>query len=404
MGRMALWSKGPFTLYKRSLEVEGKVTASISQIASAAKDILAFRDSGAWAIGDLAVYAEDIGKDNAIDDVSEAIVKDRHWVRKCYYVSKAIAKDERTFELWWTFYYAVYTFPSDVRNRLLKLAEDNAWTLDEFKAHLRSLRHAVRNELQKFPVGQYGLIYADPPWKYDNAGENGGGFNGAAVNHYPPMELDEIKGLADPDGRSVIDLAGKHCILYLWATAPFLEDALSVAASWGFEYKTCMIWEKDLQGTGFWSRIRHEILLICTKGEPVPPAEDKRPDSIIMAPRTDHSAKPPVVYDMLEELFPSLPKIELFAVEKRDGWDLWGNKGPIVEVAPDALPEVDPDTGDVEDAGAEQVTRDAKKGKKRKTEPKARVSDATPAKKSAPKPRLVKSAKKKTNGAAATVN
>lgn len=381
----AIWSKGPFSLYKRSLKVSGDTQATASQMAGAARDILTFRDSGMWGIGDLCVYAEQIGKEDAVDTVADELVRDRQSVRKAFYVSKAIGVDQRVYDLWWSFYFAVYTFPEDVRARLLALAEREKMTLDEFKKHLRDLRHTVRKEQQDFPEGTYGLIYADPPWKYDNSSDS---VNGAADKQYPTLTVEEIRDLSDPRGRGVSDLASPASILYMWTTNAFLSDALGVAAAWGFEYKSNHVWVKDLQGTGFWTRARHELLLICTKGDVIPPHESIRPDSVIQEPARGHSQKPESVYEMLEKLYADMPRIELFAREKREGWDLWGNQSPEEAAAMEAdaadVPEPDPETGDVPEAGAEQEARDGEAAR----EPKERVSESASTEKAGKKKRV----------------
>jgi N6-adenosine-specific RNA methylase IME4 len=354
---VTIWSQGPFSLLKRQLKIVGEKQATDAQIKSAARTILTFRDSGAWGIGDLCVYAEQIGKSDAVDNVSEELLRDRQMVRKCYYVARDVSPEQRTYDLAWSFYFACYTLPEDARAALLGLAEREKWTLDEFKKHLRDIRHTARTEQQEFPEGTYGLIYADPPWQYDNAGGNG-----AAENQYPTLSTEEIRDLSDPRGRGVSDLAAPDCILYMWATNAFLAEALGVAGAWGFDYKSNMVWVKDLQGTGFWARGRHELLLICTKGDVIPPHESLRPDSVIQEPVGAHSEKPAVVYEMLEALFPKLPKIELFARSGREGWDQWGNEAPREVTAgdvADANPDIDPETGDVPEAGAEQEARDA---------------------------------------------
>lgn len=393
--KKALWSKGLFTLYPRELRVTGDRAATDSQIKSIASDVLQSRDSSAWGIGDLAVYAESIGKSSGVDTVVEDVVRDRHWVRKCYYVSKAIEPDARTFDLWWAFYYAVYRFPADARDRMLSLAVKHKWSIEEFNAHLKSVRHTVREKMQTFPEGTYGLVYADPPWRYDNGGR------GAAINHYEDLDVEEIKTLTDGQGRSVKDVAAPDSILYLWATTALLPEALDVMASWGFEYKSSMVWVKDIQGLGTWARSRHEFLLIGTRGKVVPPAEALRPDSVIQEPRGEHSEKPEICYDMLETMYRPLPKIELFARTAREGWDRWGNEAPpaaaesnVVEMPPAVNTdgaEVDAQTGEAAEAGEVAEMRQKAHGKKRKPEPKARVSESAASKKSdPPKPRLVK--------------
>jgi N6-adenosine-specific RNA methylase IME4 len=166
---------------------------------------------------------------------------------------------------------------------------------------------------------RYGLIYADPPWRFEPYSRDSG-MDRAADNHYPTMSLDQILALEPP--------AADDCALFLWATAPMLTEALQVVVAWGFSYKTHIVWEKDRIITGYWARSKHELLLIATKGEIPAPSPGTQPDSVIDAPLGDHSEKPEVFAEILERLFPSLPKVELFARRARPGWDLWGAEAP----------------------------------------------------------------------------
>ena len=87
----------------------------------------------------------------------------------------------------------------------------------------------------------------------------------AAENHYPTASLTEIKAL------NVKSIAAVDCVLFLWATAPMLLQALEARESWGFTCKTCAVWGKDRIGTGYWFRNKHEILLIGTRGHALRP-------------------------------------------------------------------------------------------------------------------------------------
>jgi N6-adenosine-specific RNA methylase IME4 len=167
---------------------------------------------------------------------------------------------------------------------------------------------------------RYPIIYADPPWSYEDspAGHN----NRSIEKHYPTMPLDEICALGD----DVRDLAADDAILYIWATVGLLPDCLRVIKAWEFEYKTHFVWVKDRTCVGCYALSQHELLLVAKRGEiPPPPPEARRP-SVISAPRGEHSEKPHVVYDIIEAHYPSLAKIELFARNLRDGWTSWGNE------------------------------------------------------------------------------
>ena len=188
-----------------------------------------------------------------------------------------------------------------------------SWRCDDggyFKSGLMSATDSPFSSIE----GVYSLIYADPPWRYSFSRSK----SRQIENHYSTMTQKEIKDLP------LDDICAPNCVLYLWATAPKLPEALDVMEAWKFNYKSQMIWDKVNIGMGYWARGRHEILLIGTRGKFSPPSPDVRRPSIIRSRRTRHSAKPEVVYEYLETAHPLNKKIELFARNKRAGWTSWG--------------------------------------------------------------------------------
>lgn len=163
-------------------------------------------------------------------------------------------------------------------------------------------------------TGQYEVILADPPWRYEFSETS----MRAIENQYPTMELDQIKTLNIP--------AADNSVLFLWATAPKLDEAMQVLNSWGFSYKTCAVWDKEIIGMGYWFRNQHELLLVGVKGRFKTPEPGNRFSSVFCQRREKHSRKPKFVYEMLETMFPDVKRIELFARSTRDGWDSWGNE------------------------------------------------------------------------------
>lgn len=174
-----------------------------------------------------------------------------------------------------------------------------------------SRSNTALDQSQTFPV-----IYADPPWRYEHVKTE----NRAIENQYPTMTLDEICALG------VTRVATPDAILFMWATSPKLAEAMMVLEVWGFTYRTCMVWVKDQIGMGYYARQRHELLLIATQGSPPVPEPANRPDSVVEAPRTEHSAKPEAFYGVIERMYPEFPKIELFCRSPREGWAVWGNQ------------------------------------------------------------------------------
>lgn len=172
---------------------------------------------------------------------------------------------------------------------------------------------------------RYPIIYADPPWRYENPPM--GGTNRSIENHYPTMSLEEICALP------VRDLATEDAMLYLWATAPKLAECMQVIEAWGFEYRTNLVWDKEVIGMGYHARNQHEILLVAKRGDIPPPEAGKQPSSVHRERRGEHSAKPAFYYEMIEAAYPQLPKIELFCRSPREGWAVWGNQSEAEDAA-----------------------------------------------------------------------
>jgi N6-adenosine-specific RNA methylase IME4 len=168
------------------------------------------------------------------------------------------------------------------------------------------------------------IIYADPPWRYENPPMGGG--NRSIENHYPTMTLEEICALG------VASRAAEDAVLYLWATAPKLFECMSVIAAWGFTYRTNLVWAKDKIGMGYHVRNQHELLLIAKRGAVPPPLPADRPSSIVYADRLEHSEKPEIFAEMIEGWYPKLAKMELFRRgAARPGWEVWGNQARAAE-------------------------------------------------------------------------
>lgn len=162
--------------------------------------------------------------------------------------------------------------------------------------------------------GPYQLVYADPPWRYGFSRSK----SRSIENQYPTMSVAEICALQIP--------VAKDAVLFLWATAPKLREALRVMDAWGFEYVTQAVWDKDKIGMGYWFRGQHELLLVGTRGHWPPPPPGARISSVWKERRGRHSAKPAGLRDMMSSAWPDAKRIELFARTATPGWDAWGNE------------------------------------------------------------------------------
>jgi N6-adenosine-specific RNA methylase IME4/ParB-like chromosome segregation protein Spo0J len=177
------------------------------------------------------------------------------------------------------------------------------------------------------PAGKrrWPVILVDPPWDFEVYAPDKQISHPAY--HYPVMSLDEICALP------LAELAADDCVLFLWTTVPLCEKTFGVLRAWRFEYKSGLVWDKEIPGMGYWVRGQHELLLLATRGNPPLPATENVPASVIRERRREHSRKPEASYALIERMFPDLPKLELFARQARLGWDVWGNEtGKFAEV------------------------------------------------------------------------
>lgn len=172
---------------------------------------------------------------------------------------------------------------------------------------------------------KYNVIYADPPWKYYTYSEKSKQKR-TAETYYKTMKIDDICALP------VKEISDIDCALFLWVTFPCLFEGLKVMKSWGFKYKTCaFVWVKRnrksdgyFTGLGFWTRANAEICILGTKGHPkrVSKAVKQICDARVM----EHSKKPDEIRNRIVDLMGDVPRIELFAREKLEGWDALGNE------------------------------------------------------------------------------
>ncbi len=192
------------------------------------------------------------------------------------------------------------------------------------KKERRAEREAeLAAKITALPNKKYGVIYADPPWRFEVWSRETGLGNTSPDNHYPTRDVDGIKEFDVPS------IAADDCVLFLWSTVPHLPQALEVMAAWGFTYVSLFGWIKNKAGTGYWVRNTLELLLIGKRGNIPCPAQGCQFDSVIEAPVRAHSQKPDRAYEMIEQMFPSLPRLEMFARAAHDGWDCWGNEAPL---------------------------------------------------------------------------
>jgi N6-adenosine-specific RNA methylase IME4/ParB-like chromosome segregation protein Spo0J len=214
------------------------------------------------------------------------------------------------------------------RPDLLEAVAEGSMKLTEAMRQARKDEASGRR--QEWPAGKYRVIYADPPWQYGNSGPIGESDHyGRVERHYPAMSLTELCAL------DVKALACDDAVLFLWVTSPLLEQAFQVITAWGFKYKSSFVWDKVRHNFGYYNSVRHEFLLVCTRGS-CRPDSSKLIDSVQSIERGEHSEKPVEFRAMIDQLYspaagPRHDRIELFLRgAAAPGWDGWGNEAERV--------------------------------------------------------------------------
>lgn len=186
----------------------------------------------------------------------------------------------------------------------------------------------VRRSAQPAPT-EYSIIYADPPWSYDDKAKNRGG----AERHYITTENAVLEKMKVP--------AAKDAVMFMWATFPKMQEALDLMKAWGFEYKTlAFLWVKankkatdsPFWGMGRWTRANAEFVIMGTRGSPHRQSKGVHQlivePEIITDPVMQHSRKPACIRDKIVELMGDVPRLEMFAREATPGWQVFGNEAP----------------------------------------------------------------------------
>ena len=180
------------------------------------------------------------------------------------------------------------------------------------------------------PDKKYNIIYADPPWHYGSKSAVNN-TTGSAIkplsDHYSTMSLQELKNM------SIKNMTKDDAACFMWVTDSHIDEALEVLRSWGFAYKTIAFnWIKTTSKGNYcknvapWTMKSSEICLLGIKGRMTKYKQANNIESLVIAQRSQHSQKPNEVRKRIEDLFGDLPRIELFAREKTDGWDVWGDE------------------------------------------------------------------------------
>jgi len=170
---------------------------------------------------------------------------------------------------------------------------------------------------------KYDIIYADPPWQYTTREclAKTSILNGELNFHYSTMEINELKRL------NIQKISSKNSLLFLWVVSPMLDDGIDVLKSWKFSYSTiAFVWYKQRTNPGHYTMSECEICLVGKRGSIPFPRGIRNARQFLSEMRGNHSSKPDEIRNRISFMFPTQKKIELFAREKHEGWDAWGNE------------------------------------------------------------------------------
>ena len=242
-------------------------------------------------------------------------------------ISQIFEFTPRGVNLSWSAHREIASAPSEKQNELLQKADKEELTSREIREMVREMKKLPTPEL---PKGKYQVIYCDIPWKYDV--DLSKGATRSPENNYPVMDLENIKRF----GEKVKEISADNCVLFMWITAPKLNWMNDVLESFGFQYKTNLIWDKIKPNLGHYSSVRHEILIIAGKGNCAPACDGKTIQSVDSVQSIEkssrHSEKPKEFYEIIEKLYPNTQKIELFHRGICPiGWTCWGNESGLEE-------------------------------------------------------------------------
>ena len=190
---------------------------------------------------------------------------------------------------------------------------------EEVKKEERFQKYKEDSRKPQKLTGKYRVIYADPPWEY-------GSHNGRKSNAKNPEDYYKTMTIEQLCKMPIKNLLEKDAVLFLWVTSPFLEKSFGVINSWGFTYKSSFVWHKNNHVIGNYNSVRHEFLLVCTKGTCTP--DDKKLfESVQFVKRNGlHSQKPEEFRTIIDKLYTYGNRIELFGRKKVKDWKVWGNQ------------------------------------------------------------------------------
>lgn len=316
---------GPhFKLTKTGLEITGD--PSIDQWSGVGSALCYLEKSVPYAIGDWLVYGED--RDDWRERLDQAIAMtglSYKTLQNHTYISRHVEEPERQLAPTLSHAAEVAQLTRPEQTEWLAQAKAEDWTRQELRQHIRTAKRTRIIEGQAKLEGMFRVVYADPPYAYRQNRATETGEMTRADEVYPSMTMEAIAKL--PVAAHVLP----NAVLFLWVPPAMLLESpgpREIIEGWGFEYRTNYCWDKVLGMPGSYSYVRHEHLLVATRGSGTPDIaiEGAHHDSVQTFRREgEHSEKPEAFRTLIKHLYPTGPYLELFAREKHAKWHCFGN-------------------------------------------------------------------------------
>jgi N6-adenosine-specific RNA methylase IME4 len=264
-------------------------------------------------IGDCLAYRQQ--KWGMYDDIVEETGMDKQYLRDIKYVADNVELSLRNDNLSFSHHREVASLAPEKQVEFLNKAVEEKLSVRELREEIK--RDGIKSETPDLPKGKYSVIYADPAWPVGSIVMDK--WISPIDDKYPTMSIEDIKRL------SIKELTAEDCSLFLWTTHSFLPDALDIIKEWGFKYFFLIKWNK---GNGWTQNGFHkmtEFLLFAYKGKMNVDQYGKAIPTLINENKTYHSKKPDSIRELIKSKTPE-GRLELFAREKFDGWEAWGNE------------------------------------------------------------------------------
>lgn len=307
-----------FRLTARAATPVGRPT--VDQIRAALAFAVGCQESSPYWVGDILTYADgraDLAE--MMDTLQSETGLERKTLINRLYVSKHVGPRTRAAAPSPSHAAEVAALPPAAQVEWMERAKTNGLTKSELRREIRAAARRGVIEGQAVLEGQYRVIYADPPWSY-GSGTKGGS---RVEDHYPPMSIEDICKLP------VAAHSTPNAVLFMWVTAPLLlqnPGPREVIEAWGFTPKTGIVWDKVRGIGGNYVYVRHEHLIVATRGSCLPDVGEPMIQSVHVERREgEHSTKPETFRKAIQRIYTKGPYLELFGRKPVEGWTVFGN-------------------------------------------------------------------------------